>query len=59
MGDLLAVRDLTKSYGKTVALNGVSFALGRGVTLGVVGIVGVGQEHPGALPGRIRGSHVR
>ena len=41
---LLAVRDLRKTYRRMVALAGVSFTLGRGKTLGVVGTSGSGKS---------------
>jgi peptide/nickel transport system ATP-binding protein len=41
---LLAVRDLRKTYGRMVALDGVTFTLGHGRTLGVVGASGSGKS---------------
>jgi len=41
---LLAVRDLGKRYGKVVALEGVTFTMARGRTLGVVGASGSGKS---------------
>jgi ABC-type glutathione transport system ATPase component len=40
----LAVRNLRKTYGRMVALDAVSFTLGRGKTLGVVGSSGSGKS---------------
>jgi peptide/nickel transport system ATP-binding protein len=41
---LLTVRNLGKTYGRVVALEGVGFTLGRGRTLGVVGTSGSGKS---------------
>ncbi len=41
---VLEVRDLTKSYGQTVALDGVSFEIRRGETLALLGPSGCGKS---------------
>jgi iron(III) transport system permease protein len=41
---VLEVRDLTKSYGHTVALDGVSFEIRRGETLALLGPSGCGKS---------------
>ncbi|MEU0507907.1 ABC transporter ATP-binding protein [Amycolatopsis sp. NPDC006125] len=43
-GPLLEVRDLRKSFGRTVAVDGVSFTLGRAGALGLVGASGSGKS---------------
>jgi branched-chain amino acid transport system ATP-binding protein len=43
MVDLLAVRDLSAGYGATVVLDRVSFVVGAGMTLAVLGRNGVGK----------------
>ena len=43
MSDVLTVRDLRKSYGSLVAVDGVSFELGRNEILGLLGPNGAGK----------------
>ena len=52
MTAILEVENVTKSYGATQALKGVSFSLSAGRTLAVVGDNGAGQVHPGQDPDR-------
>ena len=43
MSELLRCENLTKQYGKTTALNGVSFALESGKIVGLLGPNGSGK----------------
>jgi ABC-2 type transport system ATP-binding protein len=43
MGDAIAVDGLTKRYGKTLAVDGISFTVPHGVTVGLLGGNGAGK----------------
>jgi ABC-2 type transport system ATP-binding protein len=52
---MLAVRDLRKRYGNTVAIDGVSFSVEKGETLGLLGPNGAGKTSTvSAISGLIR-----
>ncbi|MGD9634557.1 MAG: ABC transporter ATP-binding protein [Pirellulales bacterium] len=52
---MIEVRDLHKRFGATIAVNGVSFAVGRGETFGLLGPNGAGKSTTiGMLVGTLR-----
>lgn len=52
---MIAVRNLRKSFGTTIAVNGVSFDVGRGETFGLLGPNGAGKSTTiGMLVGTLR-----
>lgn len=52
---ILQVRDLKKYYGPVKAVDGVSFSIGRGTTMGLVGESGCGKSTTGRLVLRLAG----
>ena len=51
-GSMISVRELTKLYGDFTAVRSISFDVGAGEVLGLVGPNGAGQDDDAALPRR-------
>lgn len=47
---MLEVKNLAKSFGSTEVLRGISFSLGEGEALVIIGSSGSGKNHAPALP---------
>ena len=56
--DALIARNITKSYGETLVLDGVSLVAGPRSRIGIVGPTGCRQVHPAPHPGGGRGARL-